>query len=670
MAAHAPPSQAAVKRRFPNPAPLLGIALISSVASIAAEEVASLTEVVVEASRNTALNDSFAGSATIISEEEIKESGVRSLAEILSTKGVRVSSTSGNPGNGALHLRGFGENSSSRVLMLVDGKPANRPDMGAVSLLEVPLSRIASVEILRGSHTAKFGDNAVGGVINIITKRGSPRPEGFIEMAGGSDDYFLSRLGYSGVFGGNGLGADFERNISDGWRENSASEIESASLRWDRDLSCGSADASLSWADEYHQFPGPLTDAQYHDDPRQSNYANADQYFYEQTSWRADGTLRFGKGDGWAFDVPLAWSSRDQFWNFGPGSHTDNILETFSLRPTLRYRTERWNAETGFGFRKDTLDLTQFTEIERRTRIGGAALDREIAGWFGSADFEISKQWHVGIAARVERSEIDATAANDQFPWDPTLNFSRGGSEMNQAFQLGVKWNDEQGRSAWLRYDRLYRLPSTDEIASYQGYPMQVPFNDQLVAETGHQVELGGEISKDRWELRLNGFIQWLEGEIAYDYLENLNMNLADTRRWGIEAHGSWRSDRWEIAARYSWLVAKFQDGDYARKNVYLVPRHEAGATVTFRPTPETLARLGYAWTGDSYEGNDFPNTREKLPPYGVANLMFRWEPVPGVSVYVRVNNLLNERYATVKYSGVWYPAAGRQMVFGMRKDF
>jgi len=233
-----------------------------------------------------------------------------------------------------------------------------------------------------------------------------------------------------------------------------------------------------------------------------------------------------------------------------------------------------------------------------------------------------------------------------------------------------VRWESGRGLNSWLRYDRLYRLPSTDEIASYQGYPLTVPFNDQLAAETGHQVELGAEYVSGGWNLRLNGFIQWLEGEIAYDYLQNLNLNFADTRRIGAEGEVAYRTARWETVLRYTWLTAEFQDGAYRGNAVYLVPEQEATALLAWRPLEELLLQGEYQFVGSAFEGNDFQNDQPKLPEYGVLNFMVRWEPKPGFSIYGRVNNVLDERYATVKYNGVWYPAAGRQMQVGIRKEF
>jgi len=632
-----------------------------------------LAEIVVEADSETVLPAHFAGSSTVIDEKEIAGSGVRSVADLLATKGgIRLTSTTGNSSDATVHLRGFGENSSSRVLVLVDGRPVNRPDMAGVSWLEVPLSRIARVEILRGSQTARFGNNAVGGVINLVTKDGG-KASTVVEAAGGSDGYTLARIAYQDTFAGNRLAFDLEHNFTDGWRQNAGSELDSASLRWGKDIATGIAlDFGVSWADEFNGFPGPLSKDRYLLHPRESIYAlagQADQYFSKETRWGADATLLLGKRGELSFELPLTFTRRDQQWNFGPGSHSDNLLDTLGLAPRLSAKGEAWSLETGIQYRHDSLDLDQFPEIARINRTTQAGLSRDVLGAFASAEWEPWQNWHLAASARVERAEIDAAARSFAFPADPELNFARSNAETNHAWQIGLRWEPRDEVSTWLRYDRLYRLPSTDEIASYQGYPLDVPFNDQLRAETGHNVELGGEWTPGGWNLRVNGFAQWLEGEIAYDYLQNLNVNLADTRRLGLEVSTGYQAGIWDADLHYTTLNAEYENGLHAGKQVYLVPRHELTATLACRPVDCFTVQAEYQYIGDSFEGNDFQNTQERLPSYGVANLLFRYEPKPGLSLYLRVNNLLDEHYATVKYSGVWYPAAGRQFQLGIRRE-
>ena len=102
----------------------LALAFLFSSASAGAEETEELPELVVEAVRDSVLPAHFAGSATVIDAEAIARSGARSVADILASQGgVRFTSTSGDKGGGSVHLRGFGENAASRVLVLIDGRP-------------------------------------------------------------------------------------------------------------------------------------------------------------------------------------------------------------------------------------------------------------------------------------------------------------------------------------------------------------------------------------------------------------------------------------------------------------------------------------------------------------------------------------------------------------------
>ncbi|MCW1886443.1 TonB-dependent receptor [Luteolibacter flavescens] len=637
------------------------------------EEEDELQPLVVEADRHSVLPEHFAGSATVIDREKIAKSGVRSVADLLATQGgIRLTNTSGNASDSTVHLRGFGENASSRVLVLIDGRPVNRPDMAGVSWLEAPVARLERVEILRGSQSARFGDNAVGGVINLVTRGGSTEST-VLEGAGGSDGYTLARISHRSLIDGHGITFDAERNFTDGWRDNAFSELETAALRWDKQLADWiDADLGVSWADERGGFPGPLTKQRYLLDPRQSIYAQSGQahlYFSEQTRWTADGTLTFGKAGGPTIEVPLSIYQRDLAWNFGPGYHTDNLLNTYTLSPRFGITGDSWSAEAGISLRRDTLELSQFAEIQRRNRTTDASLERDIAGIFAGAEWEPWKYWHLSTSARWEHSSVGADARSYRFPANPALNFARETDESNSAFQAGVRWEGARDVSAWLRYDRLYRLPSTDEIASYQGYPLTVPFNDRLRAETGDNVELGAEWTPGAWTLRVNGFAQWLEGEIAYDYLQNLNVNLADTRRLGLETTLGYQAGIWDAALHFTALQSEFRSGTYEGKEVYLVPNRELTATLGCRPKDWLSLQAEYQYVGDAFEGNDFQNTREKLPSYGVANFLVRYEPKPGLSLYCRINNLFDERYATVKYSGIWYPAAGRQVLIGIRRE-
>jgi iron complex outermembrane recepter protein len=394
---------------------ILASALLAGLACCAQEtEVKTLPEMLVESTRDSIVPPYFAGSATVIREETIKNSGARSVAELLASEGgLQLSSTSGNLSDAQVHLRGFGENSNLRVLIMVDGQPVNRPDMAGISWLEVPLSQVERIEILRGNQTALYGNNAVGGVIHLVTKQGGGKASGSLEIAGGSDGLMIGRMSFRDTLAGNDLSLDLERNYTDGWRQNSASEVESVGVRWRRELAPGVlARLGISYADELGEFPGPLGKQAYFTDPRQSIYSlsgQGNQYFNEQSTLRLESGLILGRGEDWTLELPFSAFRRDQSWNLGPGAHADNLLDTLSLTPVLKRRGETWAAEAGLSYHHDSLGIGKFAEIQRLHQIGEAALVRDVGGVFSNAEWEPLHHWHLNAALRWERSTLRIT---------------------------------------------------------------------------------------------------------------------------------------------------------------------------------------------------------------------------------------------------------------------
>jgi vitamin B12 transporter len=133
----------------------------------------NLDEVSITATRSTKPVDETGRSVTVITSEEIKRSGANTLADILSQQeGIYLVGTGQNFGNTqSIFMRG---SSSNHTALLIDGvrvlDPSsvnNAPDLSELSLVD-----IEKIEIVRGSHSTLYGSSAIGGVVNIITKKG------------------------------------------------------------------------------------------------------------------------------------------------------------------------------------------------------------------------------------------------------------------------------------------------------------------------------------------------------------------------------------------------------------------------------------------------------------------------------------------------------------------
>jgi iron complex outermembrane recepter protein len=118
---------------------------------------------------------------TVIDREAIKNSNASDIGDLLKSEaGLWVDKgSSSNPSEIFIDARGFnsGGSNASRMIVLIDGQRANRSDLGTPDWSVVPIESIERIEIMRGSATALYGDNAMSGSINIITKKGAIEPE-------------------------------------------------------------------------------------------------------------------------------------------------------------------------------------------------------------------------------------------------------------------------------------------------------------------------------------------------------------------------------------------------------------------------------------------------------------------------------------------------------------
>ena len=159
---------------------------------------------------------------TFISAQEIEKSGTNSVPELLAQKTtVRALTFSSNPSDANLAMRGFSENSQLRIAVIVDGIRYNRADMANIPWQNIPMGNIKSVELLRGANSARYGNNAVAGIVKISTKDIAKKDA--LEVSG--------MVGSYGTYSANAFGSvakddyfatvNLRRFYTDGYRQHS-----------------------------------------------------------------------------------------------------------------------------------------------------------------------------------------------------------------------------------------------------------------------------------------------------------------------------------------------------------------------------------------------------------------------------------------------------------------
>ena len=153
---------------------LLAVSIAATGHAYAATQIPA---VVVSAARTEQSTLTTPASITVITREQIEISGARHINELLRGQGgVQINDLYGDGSRSSVGMRGFGETAASNTLVLVDGRRLNNPDIAAQDMNSIALEDVERIEIVQGSAGVLFGDQAVGGVINVITRKpGVPR---------------------------------------------------------------------------------------------------------------------------------------------------------------------------------------------------------------------------------------------------------------------------------------------------------------------------------------------------------------------------------------------------------------------------------------------------------------------------------------------------------------
>lgn len=171
-------------------------------------EIINLDDVVVTATRTPQTRESVIADVTVIDREDIERAGQSTFVELLQTQpGVEISSSGGAGTSSSIFLRG---SNSNQVIVLVDGIRVGSATAGTTTFENIPLAQIEKIEILRGPATSLYGQDAVGGVIQIFTKKGGGKPQFHAAVGYGSYDTKTAEAGMRGSLGD----ATFSLNIS------------------------------------------------------------------------------------------------------------------------------------------------------------------------------------------------------------------------------------------------------------------------------------------------------------------------------------------------------------------------------------------------------------------------------------------------------------------------
>jgi iron complex outermembrane receptor protein len=583
--------------------------------------------------------------------------------------GIHVNDITGNRRTFTVDLRGFGETASFNTLVLVDGRRINEPDLSGVDWTEIPLERVERIEIIRGgSGSVLYGDNAAGGVINIITKEGSTLKGGG-EITTGSYSTFKSDAYASGSLDDLSLYLSGRYFTSDGYRENSDTEAKDLGVNLNY---YANSIMKLYISSGYHKdntgLPGALKESDFAagisrtGSTHPNDFADVEDYYVQavpeiylstdnvvkvDASFRKRNWLSFATGD----------------WGNFTG---DSEIKTVIFSPQILIKNSidkvRNNLILGVDYRDADNDIVNESLFFGFSSTGVFDLKKNDYGYYFHDEINIADSLYVSGGYRHDRAEFTFMPSRPK----------RVGMD-GDAYTAGINYVFFKKSYVYCSFSRSFRYPLLDELYSFIANTV----NTGLVPQTSDDYEAGARYYfSDKAYAHLNFFRINTGNEIFFNPMTFTNENFdGRIRRDGIEISLNAEVNKWlTLRGSYSYLNAKIKGGEFKGNNVPDVPKHKA--------TVEAVSSLGRGFTfmlsgvyiGERPFVSDFANAFSNQNSYFVfhGKITYRWK---ALTAFLNINNITNKEYSEYGVIGgfpiekSFYPSPERNFLVGLSME-
>jgi len=531
-----------------------------------------------------------------ISSKQIKRSGAKNLVDLLKTvPSLQVTQLNGEGGDATIGMRGFGDNAVGNTLILVNGQPLTNPDTEAPNLNIIPLSQIKAIKIMPISESILYGDQAVGGVINIITKS---EPIREANIGYGSYNNLKGELNWGDKFK-NGFNYQvFTRYLTtDNYREhnNYRDDVINGSVGYKK----AQTDAYLDvqHADTHLLFPGALTAEQVKEDRRQA--LNTSDYG-DQNINKIIAGIKQNFGQNWQFKLNGGFN--DTWGNGVMTTEYDEKRQIGQLHPALVGVINAFNTSlllhTGVDVKDSSYSYKSVSFNSDATQVMGAA--------YGQLKVPIAKKLALTAGARTAKARINSSTKQN--------NQATIGSLM-LTYQFNHNWQ------LYARSSGSYRFPKVDESA----WTLD---NKPLKTQTGISYVLGSTWQTKILNIDLNVYQLDLKNEIMFvPFIDNnyfgYNENLAPTKRNGAELNLNYNiTQKWKLNGGYSYINARFSSGDDKGKQIPFVAQNQFYLATYYYFTKNWYSMLDATYIGSRYPASDTENVGDKLNGYTLLNLV------------------------------------------------
>ncbi len=596
----------------------------------------------------------------VITSEDIQKSKVKTLGELLRYQtGIIVRDFYYNSPYENIDIRGFGESSAQNCVILLDAKRLNNIDISNVDINMIPISAIERVEIIKGGMSTLYGDAAVGGVINIITKKSITK----------SIDLDISHNSFESDNVSFNISDSAEKlfyRISSSYRNNRGFRKNSNFSRYNIDVNLSlprevfkkfDMNINLGLYSNNINFPGGIFQNDWDENKIYKTYTPDDKGnkfdYYLNTYIKNN----LGKIE---LQTSLFYKNSDIKNSFVSFSYYDNRKsQTSGIEERFFYKIEEsveilGGLEYYYNFYK-IIPLTNTGEYT--LQIDDEKYTRNSLASYLDFSFPVFSLLTLNFGGRIENftQNFVIESSNSEENKNETLN----------SVYLAANIAASKSLNFYTKLGESYRMPRVDEYYTWGIY------NNQLEPQISKDLDFGLKYDIKNLNFNLSIFNIKTEKEIYYNNTTMLNENYPSTTlRSGVETNLKLNIKNIDVSLAHTFINAKFENGPYKDKKVPLVPQNKYNFSFAFNLPFNFNIKLTNTTVDERFFGSDYWQTTTKLKGYSITDIKISYNKSNNLELYLLFNNITDEKYSEIAYLGYYYPSSPRNFLIGANLKF
>ncbi|MFK7161466.1 TonB-dependent receptor [Marinospirillum sp. MEB164] len=533
--------------------------------------------------------------ATVITRAEIDRLQPASLADLLQGQaGVEIGRTGNALAQTSVFIRGA---NSNHTLILLNGQKLNDPTSGTASLQFIQLSQIERIEILRGPQSSAWGADALGGVINIITREANQDGlQGEISQSWGADRTWQTGLQLAGRSGATQWNGQLSWAASDGFNAQTAdtsgeedgyqqfSAAGQVAHQLNKDHRLQLTLHHTQGDNDYDGCSDPVTWATSHDCEQEFSLTSA------QLAWQAQLSA------GWQMQLSGAsvLEHREQFREGTANGETKTRRDELQWQHS--FTAEDYSASLGVDLAQEKLlEAPSFAEDQRR-----------LWGVYAQGQHQLAEQLIISSGVRFDDDEYfgSHTTGHLGLAW-----------QLSSTYQLGASASSG------------YRAPNLQELYGAWGANPDLNPEESLNYEAwvAFDNQQGARSRLSFFHNTIDELITWSNSQYQ---------NISEARIRGVELSSQYRLEDWRLGVQLTW-----QDPENRETGTQLLRRAKQHGRID-------IDYLGSNWSlGSSLKAQSsrYDWDGPSLPGYATLHLRAQWDVTPAWQLSTRVDNLLDK---------------------------